>query len=809
MIPFGIFTRIVLDTGVVRVDFKNINWVDNGDGTWSYSIPRRLHKSGVHPRVQFVDNSTHIRQNVGVSFSFQGIVTFNSIAPVSNFTCYFYGDNTESEYPAPPTGITNLSLSYTNGAFIKDTELYIGGDTNHGLVGVADFYPSTHAFYNTKITDAVEVYCGDNFIVIKKTNGSYYGKGDNTKGQLGLTENTVILDWTQLPIPTDITKLEVSNNNMAYSLNGNLYVCGLSTHGIYGVGSTVQQYGFVQSNISDVADFSIGLGHIIVLKNDTTVWAVGRNSSYQLGIGISSAGNFPTFTQCVMNGAPLSNVTHVKASEFNSIIQLSDNNIYAVGWNESNMCGFIPPGSSSTLNWSKVANGYDVGIDDVNLSFNCGYYNINGAWYGAGTNAYGQLATGDNKEYTTLTPLPDLYMCTPSEYSLLYVDRNENTVIACGNNNRNQLGFDSTTPIITPTAVSIATSTYSQFQIKCATQIPGKTFLLTTDNKLYSSGMTVTGFPSSDTYVEFNHNIPSEIKEIKCGYYRASHNTPFVLYALCVNGDVWCIGDNTKNQFGIPDIVTSTTFIKLPISNIKKIAIGYTHAMALTTDNKLYMCGDNYYYQQGYQDYSTPRKTWELIPNFDVIDIAAGSYYSMLLLSSGEIRNCGYNVEYQLGRTTSRYEWLAPAMAVPATNIFASHYESFYKSNDNNLYGCGWNDNGVLKTGGVVQSFSQIDPDVLDLSVGSVGISGVIFEKTSSDSYFRGCNTTGVFGDGTTSSSRDNQITTYDISNIWLGNSSIFTDANNVAWSAGQNTSNELGYGNGVDYIKIYYKSTQ
>lgn len=95
MIPFGLFTRVILDSGIVRVDFNNVTWVDNGDGTWSYTIPRNVHLSGVYPKTHVVDKSNNLLNMVSIQFNNNAII-LTSLVPFSDFVCYFMGDNNET-----------------------------------------------------------------------------------------------------------------------------------------------------------------------------------------------------------------------------------------------------------------------------------------------------------------------------------------------------------------------------------------------------------------------------------------------------------------------------------------------------------------------------------------------------------------------------------------------------------------------------------------------------------------------------------------------------------------------------------------
>ncbi len=110
------------------------------------------------------------------------------------------------------------------------------------------------------------------------------------------------------------------------------------------------------------------------------------------------------------------------------------------------------------------------------------------------------------------------------------------------------------------------------------------------DGSLYVSGVNNGKFGNgeiSDAYqpnaVLVNPGI-SDIVSIKCGY-RTN-------YLVTSNGDVYASGDNSNGQFGNGNLESSSTFVKLNISNVKQLELGspYT-AYALKKDGTVFGWG--------------------------------------------------------------------------------------------------------------------------------------------------------------------------------------------------------------------------
>lgn len=90
MIPFALFTRTVLDSGIVRVEFKLSQWTQR-DNDWVYHIPNSVHQSGDVPKVHIVDKANHTLTGVSVEYNYAGMITLVAQQPILNFTGYFMG----------------------------------------------------------------------------------------------------------------------------------------------------------------------------------------------------------------------------------------------------------------------------------------------------------------------------------------------------------------------------------------------------------------------------------------------------------------------------------------------------------------------------------------------------------------------------------------------------------------------------------------------------------------------------------------------------------------------------------------------
>lgn len=93
---------------------------------------------------------------------------------------------------------------------------------------------------------------------------------------------------------------------------------------------------------------------------------------------------------------------------------------------------------------------------------------------------------------------------------------------------------------------------------------------LTEEGKLYAWGINNYGqFGNGNTSSEYiNYAIPistgvTDIIDVHCSYETT--------YLITKNGDVYASGDNSRGQYGNGTKDSSTTFVKLPITDVKKL----------------------------------------------------------------------------------------------------------------------------------------------------------------------------------------------------------------------------------------------
>ena len=285
----------------------------------------------------------------------------------------------------------------------KDGTLWGCGLNAHGQLGLEDITDrKIFTQVTTNIDNIKEVYCGGSYTIILKNDGTLWGCGANGGGQLGLGDTTNRTTFTQITTNTDNIK-EVycgGNHTIILKNDGTLWGCGSNYYGQLGLGDTAHRYTFTEitTNTNDIKSIYCGAFYTLILKNDSTLWACGRNDSGQLGLGDSY--NRYTFTQIITNA---NDIKEIYCGWSYTIILKNDGTLWSTGQNN---CGQL--GLGDTTNRSTFTQ-ITTNVDDIKEIY-CGVNHTlilknDGTLWGCGQNDYGQLGLGDTTNRSTFTQI--------------------------------------------------------------------------------------------------------------------------------------------------------------------------------------------------------------------------------------------------------------------------------------------------------------------------------------------------------------------------------------------------------------------
>ena len=210
----------------------------------------------------------------------------------------------------------------------------------------------------TPFTGIKSVVAGENHTVILKDDGTVWGAGDSSDGELG-QDGGQLLVFTQLKAdgnPLSGVKAVAAGNNSTFYISGDdsLWTAGYNYYGELGLGNRDKQSSFkkVESAGQNVKTLAAGIRHTALLKEDGTLWTAGYNYNGQLGLGAGASGDPEdqnSFTEVKSVG---SGITAVAAGNYHTVILKSDGSVWGAGSNYWGQLGF--PDTDNRLTFTQL-----------------------------------------------------------------------------------------------------------------------------------------------------------------------------------------------------------------------------------------------------------------------------------------------------------------------------------------------------------------------------------------------------------------------------------------------------------------------
>ncbi len=284
--------------------------------------------------------------------------------------------------------------------------LWAWGHNNIGQLGKNDLVDSNVPVKIGTDTNWVSVSAGSNHVVAIKSDNTVWAWGSNSAGQTGVDSS-----FAAKTTPQQVMLNGAAFNATAVSAgyfytlairsDNTLWAWGTNFEGSLGVGSATAN-SFVPVQIGSASNWqfvSAGNGHSFAINSSGELWAWGRSSEGQLGIGsVSSNQFFPV--QVPTEGE---NWQNVSAGVRHTIGLKTDGTIWAWGKNSSGQLSlgdtinrFFPVQISATgQQFLSVSAGLDHSLVFETVSGE--------SVFGAGDNTFGQLGNGTNNNFNTLS----------------------------------------------------------------------------------------------------------------------------------------------------------------------------------------------------------------------------------------------------------------------------------------------------------------------------------------------------------------------------------------------------------------------
>ena len=563
------------------------SWGYNGTGELGQNITSPFTRNSP---VQVGGNTNWSKISAGAGVSY-AITTTGTLWGWGDNSQRAVGDNTAVTRSSPVqigtrSDWTNISQGtpsqYGIGfATRSDGTLWAWGYAVNHQLGI--FHPASEIARVMTQRKFTNLSAGGSHSMAVSDDGTLWGWGANSTGQLG---NGTITATTSSPVQigtlNNWSKLFAAwSGTMAIKTNGTLWGWGFNTYGQLGDGTAAAKSSPVQiGTLVDWSTLAVGNNHTLALKTDGTIWSWGFNGNGELGQNIAISINRSSPVQI----GTRNDWTWIGAGSNHSIAVRSDGTLWTWGSSirgeggRNTTTGVSSPVQIGTLtNWSKVQGG--------------GYFTLavktDGTLWGWGNNSYGQLAQNNSTtnrsspvQIGTLTNWSDVFPGKDAGsvvYGSALARKTDGTLWAWGLNSNGQNGQGEITINARSSPVQIGTRT--DFVSGSFGQEHG--IALLNDGTLASWGINSSAVLGQ--FLTFNtaRSSPTQVGDFNTSWGGAtiSVGSQYTV-ARKSDGTVWSWGLNANGQLGHNDSINRSSPVQIgTLSNWKFPSTGVSHTI--------------------------------------------------------------------------------------------------------------------------------------------------------------------------------------------------------------------------------------
>lgn len=601
-----------------------------------------------------------------------------------------------------------ISLSGLFSAIVKsDGTLWGAGSNLHGQLGLGtNISTSIYKQESGNDTDWASVKAGENHLMALKDDGTLWGTGLNTSGQLGVGSFTTVNTFTQESSSSTWDSVDVTDTStLAIDDNNQLFAVGFAAGGVlsrYNDLSSINSFQHAYELADNIITSSAGDDHLMFIKEDGTLWGVGKNNSGQLGIG-----NTVTPQRlAIQESSKGTDWVDVRCGTEFSVALKNDGTLWGVGKRDAGQYGQLAGADISTFTQEPLE-------DEDWVSFDCG-------------ESHTAAIKSNTIMYTT------------------------------GSNTKGQLGINSTTTSFG----FVTTGTINWLRVACGSQ---HTIAIGTQHDLYGTGDNVNGELGDGTNTQRLEFVKesSGAKDWSGNPHSISAGLSFSV-ALKEDGQLFSSGLNDEGQLGLNNQNDKNTYTQeITAQDWNSIACGETFVLAVEGDpsHKLFVVGDNTAGQLGIGTIGGKRLVYSRSTISSAVNIPTAGFqfsaFSEASSSGARLFTCGQNNAGQLGDGTNIGADLFIQSAFPvvdARSVAGGSTFVVHVKTDNTLWGSGSNGQGQLGIGTSSEKtiYVQESTKALDWSMAACGSEHTMAIKNGGTLYGTGENSFGQLGSGST-----------------------------------------------------------
>ena len=297
-------------------------------------------------------------------------------------------------------------------ALKTDGTVYTWGGNEYGQLGNGT---NTNVLKPTKVIEnAIDVAAGEFYTMILKQDGTVWTTGYNDSGRLGDGTGTSSNIFKQVKLNAgggyleNIIAIDTHRaTSYALSSSGEVYSWGYNGNYQFGTNTiSTSKYPVKMNGISDIVQISAGYNHVAMLNKNGNVWCTGYNGYGQFGVNSTSTASLPVQMQDE-NGNVLDGVKAVASGIYHIMILKQDGTVWAAGYNGLGQLGNGTTDNSYKLVQvlKKTGENSSAPITDAKHIEAAGYSSYifknsdtSGTakgMYVVGKNSHGELFTGD------------------------------------------------------------------------------------------------------------------------------------------------------------------------------------------------------------------------------------------------------------------------------------------------------------------------------------------------------------------------------------------------------------------------------